>query len=78
MATFSINIRFRIHKVTHPKNTDIFHCINLIHIMESGINYGNSHSLSLKARIMQKIDTAHCRLCDCRTVKAIGTHRFIY
>ena len=22
MATFSINIRFRIHKVTHPENTD--------------------------------------------------------
>ena len=78
MTAFRINICLRIHKVTHPENMDIFHGINLIYIMESGINHGNGHSLSLKARIMQKINTTHCRLCYCRTVKAIGTHRFIY
>ena len=78
MTAFCINICLRIHKVTHTENTDIFHGINLIHIMESGINYGNGHSLTLKAGIMQEIDAAHSRLRDCRTVKAIGAQRFIY
>ena len=74
VAAFGKYIRLGIHKILRTQDADILHGGYLVGIVETRVDNGNRHSLSLEAFFVQLIAIAQPYLVDSQSINAVGMH----
>ena len=79
VAAFGKYIRLGVHKILRTQDADILHGGYLVGIVETRVDNGNRHSLSLEAFFVQLIAIAQPYLVDSQSINAVGMHaRAVY